>query len=178
MSETEERPEVAEMAQPTLFGFPTDDYRDQHRVYVPREALHDLAHSLRQDGYQQCVDLCAVDYLSHSGRMLPVGVTPERFEVVVNLINHAKLGAGDSTGRVRLRVQVPEGDPVVHSLFDVWPGVDHMEREAFDLFGITFDGHPGLTRILLPDQWSGHPLRKDYAIGRIPVQFTAGGTER
>ena len=74
---------------------------------------------------------------------------------------------------MRLRVQVPEDDPVVPSLFDLYPGTEAMEREVFDLFGIRFDGHPDLTRILMPEDWEGHPLRKDYAVGRIPVQFKA-----
>ena len=70
-------------------------------------------------------------------------------------------------------MQVPEDDAVVPSLFDVHPGTEAMEREVFDLFGISFDGHPDLTRILMPEDWVGHPLRKDEAMGRIPVQFKA-----
>ena len=66
---------------------------------------------------------------------------------------------------------MPGGDPVVPSLFDVHPGTEAPEREVFDLFGIRFDGHPDLTRILMPEDWVGHPLRKDYGIGSIPVQF-------
>ena len=73
--------------------------------------------------------------------------------------------------RLRLRVQVPESDPTVPTLFEVHPGTEGMEREVFDLFGISFEGHPDLTRILMPEDWQGHPLRKDYAIGDIPVQF-------
>ncbi|MFN8050201.1 MAG: NADH-quinone oxidoreductase subunit C [Acidimicrobiales bacterium] len=125
-----------------------------------------LVTALRADGYWQCIDLCAVDYLTHPGRTtLPAGVEPQRFEVVVSLLNHR---AGT---RVRIRVQVPESEPVVPTLFFLHPGVEAMEREAWDLFGITFEGHPDMTRILLPDEWSGHPLRKDHAIGKIPVQF-------
>jgi len=75
--------------------------------------------------------------------------------------------------RLRIRVQVPEDDPVLPSLFDLWPGTEAMERETFDMFGISFDGHPDLTRILMPEDWIGHPLRKDYGVGRIPVQFKA-----
>ncbi|MEY3147960.1 MAG: hypothetical protein RL688_1179, partial [Actinomycetota bacterium] len=76
-----------------------------------------------------------------------------------------------SRDRIRLRVQVPESDTTIASLFDLWPGTEAMEREVFDMFGISFDGHPDLTRILMPEDWDGHPLRKDYEIGRIPVQF-------
>jgi NADH-quinone oxidoreductase subunit C len=72
---------------------------------------------------------------------------------------------------VRVRLQVPGDDPVAPSLFDVHPGTEAPEREVFDLYGIRFDGHPDLTRILMPEDWDGHPLRKDYAIGAIPVQF-------
>ena len=73
--------------------------------------------------------------------------------------------------RIRLRVQVPAEDPAVASLSDVHPGAESAEREVFDMFGITFEGHPDLTRILMPEDWQGHPLRKDYDSGRIPVQF-------
>jgi NADH-quinone oxidoreductase subunit C len=72
---------------------------------------------------------------------------------------------------VRVRVQVPESDPRVASLVDVYAGTDAMEREAFDMMGIVFEGHPDLTRILMPEEWEGHPLRKDYGVGRVPVQF-------
>ncbi|MGB8385265.1 MAG: NADH-quinone oxidoreductase subunit C, partial [Dermatophilaceae bacterium] len=68
-------------------------------------------------------------------------------------------------------VQVPGDDATCPSLFDVHPGTEAMEREVFDMFGITFTGHPDLTRVLMPEDWEGHPLRKDYAVGRIPVQF-------
>ncbi len=73
--------------------------------------------------------------------------------------------------RVRVRVQVPESDPAVRRLFDVYPGTEAMEREAYDMVGIVFSGHPDLTRILMPEDWEGHPLRKDYGVGRVPVQF-------
>jgi len=66
---------------------------------------------------------------------------------------------------------VPEDEPVVPSLFDLYPGSEAMEREAFDMFGIVFANHPDMTRILMPEDWEGHPLRKDYAVGRVPVQF-------
>jgi NADH-quinone oxidoreductase subunit C len=73
--------------------------------------------------------------------------------------------------RVRVRVQVPADDAVLPTLFDLYPGTEAMEREVFDMFGVEFDGHPDLTRILMPEDWIGHPLRKDYDVGRIPVQF-------
>ena len=72
-----------------------------------------------------------------------------------------------------MRVQLGDEEPSIASLYDLYPGTEAMEREAYDMFGILFDGHPDLTRILMPDDWEGHPLRKDYAQGRIPVQFKA-----
>ena len=85
--------------------------------------------------------------------------------MVVNLLSLSE------KRRVRVRVQVPEHDPVVGSLTGLYPGTEAMEREAFDLMGIVFTGHPDLTRILMPEEWEGHPLRKDYGVGRVPVQF-------
>jgi NADH-quinone oxidoreductase subunit C len=73
--------------------------------------------------------------------------------------------------RVRIRVQAGNEAPAVDSLFPLYPGTEAMEREAFDMFGILFNGHPDLTRILMPEDWEGHPLRKDYGAGRVPVQF-------
>jgi NADH-quinone oxidoreductase subunit C len=73
--------------------------------------------------------------------------------------------------RIRVRVQLPGDDPAIPSLFDLWPGTEAMEREVYDLFGIAFVDHPDLTRILMPEDWVGHPLRKDYSTGMIPVQF-------
>ena len=126
---------------------------------------HDVVAGLRDDGFELLSDLCAVDYLTHPGRSLPDGVELARFEVAVVLTSVAK------RSKVRVRVQVPERDPVLDSLFDLYPGVEAMEREAFDMMGIAFNGHPDLTRILMPEDWEGHPLRKDYSVGRVPVQF-------
>jgi NADH-quinone oxidoreductase subunit C len=89
----------------------------------------------------------------------------ERFEVAVNLTNLR------DAQRIRVRVQVPGDDPTIASLYDLYPGTEAMEREAYDLMGVVFTGHPDLTRILLPEEWVGHPLRKDESTGRIPVQF-------
>ncbi len=77
----------------------------------------------------------------------------------------------DAGRRVRIRAGVPGADPSIPSITAIYPGANFYEREAFDLFGIDFDGHPDLTRILLPDDWEGHPLRKDYPVGSVPVQF-------
>ena len=138
---------------------------DQDVVFPSRDQYVAVVEEFRDAGFEMCSDLCAVDYLTHPPRRLPEGVTPERFEVVVNLLSLSQ------RKRVRVRLQVPGDDPVAPSLFSVYPGVEAMEREAFDLFGVLFDDHPDLTRILMPEDWEGHPLRKDYGVGRVPVQF-------
>jgi NADH-quinone oxidoreductase subunit C len=152
-------------------GVPVTHSLGQVVLHPTREELVDVVRTLRDDdGYRMCLDVCGVDYLSYSAdRGLPPGIAPERYEVVVTVISHA------ARDRLRLRVQVPADDPTCPSLFDVHPGTEAMEREAFDLFGIRFEGHPDLTRILMPEDWEGHPLRKDAAVGRIPVQFKATG---
>ncbi len=134
-------------------------------VHPDRTQYLDLVRALRDDGYQMCVDVTATDYLKHPGRALPPGVRAERFEVVVGLLSF------EPPRRIRVRVQVPESDPTLPSLYELYPGTEAMERETYDMFGIVFTGHPDLSRILMPDDWEGHPLRKDYGIGRIPVQF-------
>lgn len=136
----------------------------QRVLLVSRENYLETVTTLYNDGFNMCVDLTAVDYLAHPNRTLPSEVTMQRFEIVVNLLSMA------CKERVRLRVQVAENE-TLPSLFDVYPSVEAMEREVFDMFGVSFEGHPDLTRILMPEDWDGHPLRKDYAQGRIPVQF-------
>ena len=124
-----------------------------------------MVKALLVDGYEMVSDLTAVDYLLVPNRALPAGVAAERFEVVVNLLSLT------ARQRIRVRVQVPEADATIPTLFDMFPGTEAMEREAFDMFGIVFTDHPDLTRILMPEDWEGYPLRKDYDVGRIPVQF-------
>ena len=109
-----------------------------------------------EGGFGFLSDLCAVDW---PGR-------EERFEIVYNLTD-----LGDPA---RLRIKLPVGGedhPKVPSVTSIWPTANWHEREAFDMFGIVFDGHPDLRRILMPDEWEGHPLRKDYAMGKVPVEY-------
>jgi NADH-quinone oxidoreductase subunit C len=137
----------------------------QEVVFVPREKYHDHVSSLKSQGFEMLSDLTAVDYLTHPGRRLPLEVVPRRFEVVASLLSLSQ------RRRQRVRVQVPAEDPAVDSVWDLYPGAEAMEREVYDLFGIVFGGHPDLTRILMPEDWEGHPLRKDYSVNRVPVQF-------
>ncbi len=153
-----------------IHGCITADSRGQTVVFPTTAQYLPLMKRLLDDGYTLCSDLCGVDYLRMPGRSLPAGVAAGRFEVVVNLL------APVARRRVRVRVQLDVTDPVIGTLFDLWPGTEAMEREAYDMFGIRFDGHPDLTRILMPEDWDGHPLRKDYDVGRIPVQFKGAHT--
>ena len=166
---------VAEPATPPeeLFGLEVTRSHGQVVLFPTREQYPTVMNALHQDGYHSVIDLTGVDYLDHPGRTeLPAGIEPERFEVVVNVINHRE------RARLRLRVQVPESDPQLPSAWDLYPGTEAMERETFDMFGIVFDGHPDLSRILMPEDWIGHPLRKDYDVGRIPVQFKGAPANR
>jgi NADH-quinone oxidoreductase subunit C len=133
--------------------------------FPSREQYFDLIAALKADDFEMCVDLCAVDYLNFADRWLPGGVVATRFEVVTNLLSLSK------KQRVRVRVQAGDDRPEVASLFALYPGTEAMEREAFDLLGVLFSNHPDMTRILMPEDWEGHPLRKDYGVGKVPVQF-------
>ncbi len=156
--------------------FPGSTAADSHGqavVYVDRAALADVARFLRDEhAFTMCVDITAVDHLLSGTRHRPPGVELERFEVVANFLSHTR------NRRVRVICQVPAADPTVPSLTGVYMGTNFPERETFDLYGITFDGHPDLTRILMPDDWHGYPLRKDDAPGRVPVTFKGDPSPR
>lgn len=121
---------------------------------VPAE-YHDFVAAAKEAGFDFFVDLCGVDYLRRN----------PRFEIVLNLLSHSE------RRRLRIRVGITAVDPTLTSVTDLFPGANFYEREAFDLFGVVFTGHPDLTRVLLPDDWEGHPLRKDYAVGSVPIRF-------
>ena len=110
----------------------------------------------KKDGYEMMIDLTAVDWYRKK---------EPRFEVIVNLLSVSK------NSRLIINVAVPDEDLKIPSICEIYPGANFYEREVFDMFGIEFDNHPELTRILMPDDWTGNPLRKDYGSGRIPVQF-------
>lgn len=148
-----------------VHGCAAAESHGQHVVFPTREQYLGLLKKFLDSDFTMCSDLTAVDYLTHPGRTLPAGIVAERFEIVLNLVSITH------RDRVRIRVQVPEADAILPTAFDLWPGTEAMEREVFDMFGVSFDGHPDLTRILMPEDWDGHPLRKDYEVGQIPVQF-------
>jgi NADH-quinone oxidoreductase subunit C len=127
----------------------------QDIVHVAPADYLDLVTAARNAGFDTFVDLCAVDYLRRD----------PRFEVVV------VLGSMELRRRLRIRVGIGGSPPAISTITWVFPGANFYEREAFDLYGISFDDHPDLTRILLPDDWVGHPMRKDASVGSVPVQF-------
>jgi len=149
--------------------------RGQVVLHPDSDNYHELVEALSADGYAMCVDLTVVDYLGSDCRDLPSAVEPQRFELVVGFLDLV------NRRRVRVRTQLQGSDPSIETITDLYPGAEALEREAYDMFGVSFTGHPDPTRILMPESWDGFPLRKDYDIGRIPVQFkepTAGGRGR
>jgi NADH-quinone oxidoreductase subunit C len=125
--------------------------RDEMTVYVDRSSLREACALLRDDA------ACAFNFLSDLTCVDWFPAEP-RFEVVYHLLSIAK------KERVRLKVKLDSASPVVDSVTPVWPGANYFEREVFDLFGIRFSGHPYLRRLLMPEDWEGHPLRKDYPV--------------
>ena len=124
--------------------------------HVDVKNYHQDIQTLFNEGYEMMVDLTAVDWFRKK---------EPRFEVVVNLLSLSK------NKRKTIKVKVDDKTLTIPSITDIYPGANFYEREVFDMFGILFENHPELTRILMPDDWIGYPLRKDYGSGRIPVQF-------
>ena len=136
----------------------THDYRGDHTAVLAREAIVPALRFCRDEpdlAFDLLADLTAVDYLTFPGRE-----DGPRFEVVYHLysvaLNH----------RLRLKVQVEQDDAVVPTATGLWPIANWLEREVWDMFGIRFEGHPDLRRLLLYEEFQGHPLRKDYPITR------------
>ena len=132
--------------------------RDELTIHVRPDKVAELCQHLRDDEqhrYEMCLGVSGVDYPDQA----------ERLHVVVHLMS--------MTYRRRLRVEtaVTVEQPHVASVTSVYPTADFHERETWDMFGVVFDGHPGLTRILMPDDWPGHPQRKDYPLGGVPVEY-------
>ena len=131
--------------------------RGELTLHIKREKLVEVAKILRDSlKFEMCMGVSGVHYPHNVGREL-VAVYP-----LLSITNNH---------RIRLEVTVADSDAHIPSLVEVWAGNNWHERETFDMFGIIFDGHPGLTRILMPDDWQGHPQRKDYALGGIPVEY-------
>ena len=134
-------------------------FRDQLTFEVDRDHLRAVASALRDDEllrFELCCGVSGVHYPDDAGREL------HAFYPLLSITHNRRL---------QLEVTCPDDDPHIPSLFSVYPTCDWHEREAYDFFGIIFDGHPGLTRIEMPDDWVGHPQRKDYPLGGIPVEY-------
>ena len=132
-------------------------------ITVAPENVHATLSALKDDGYRGYVFVTCVDHLSTP----VVPEPPGRFEVVYQLRNLETLKS------IRVRAFLPGDDPHIRTVSDIFAPANWDERETWDLFGIRFDGHPDLTRILMPDDWEGHPLRRDYPVGGETVDFTS-----
>ncbi|NJQ02933.1 NADH-quinone oxidoreductase subunit C [Streptomyces zingiberis] len=133
--------------------------RGELTFHIARAHLPQVARTLRDDPalrFELCTGVSGVHYPGDTGREL---------HAVYHLrsLTHGRL--------IRLEVSAPDGDPHIPSLVEVYPTNDWHERETYDFFGLIFDGHPALTRIMMPDDWQGHPQRKDYPLGGIPVEY-------
>ena len=150
---TQAYPGVAEAVERSIVD------RGELTLHVRREKLSELAQQLRDDQdlrFEFLSSLSGVHYPIDAGRELHV-----IYELTSMTHNR----------RIRLEVAAPDADPHVPSVVAIWPTADFQERETWDMFGVIFDGHPALTRIMMPDDWPGHPQRKDYPLGGIPVEY-------
>ncbi len=137
-------------------------HRREITFHVAREHLRAVIGQLRDDPslrFEMCSSVSGVHYPDDTGREL---------HAVYHLLSMTH------NRRVRVEVSAPDADPHIPSVTEQYPTADWHERETWDMFGIIFDGHPALTRILMPDDWPGHPQRKDYPLGGIPVEYKGG----
>ena len=133
-------------------AYATSQFRDNFRLHVAAERVYDCLECLKDDcGFDMLIDITAVDYLNYAGAR-------DRFGVVYALLNTA------SGQRVYVKTAVNEPELRLPSVFPLWKGADWLEREVYDMFGIEFTGHPDLRRILMPDEFTAFPLRKDYPL--------------
>ncbi len=138
--------------------------RGEITFYVRRESVLEMCRTLRDEPglrFEFCSSISGVDYGTADG----TGDVAQRLHVVYHLLSMTY------RRRIRLEVAVDVDDAHVPSVVEVYPTADWHERETWDMFGVIFDGHPALTRILMPDDWEGHPQRKDYPLGGIPVEY-------
>ena len=155
--------EVADALEPAFDGpWSVVVHRKEITFHVRREDLLAVMQLLRDDPklrFELCTGVSGVHYPDDTGAEL---------HAVYHLLSMTH------NRRVRVEVSVPDADPHLPSTIAIYPTNDWHERETYDMFGLIFDGHPGLTRILMPDDWPGHPQRKDYPLGGIPVEYKGG----
>ncbi|HLI62379.1 MAG TPA: NADH-quinone oxidoreductase subunit C [Terriglobales bacterium] len=152
LEQLKDRPEVAALLAANAAAVAGAKFdRNELTIWVDRLALRDACRTLKNDPqlqYNALADVTCVDWYPRE----------PRFEVVYQLFSIP------NKKYLRLKVRLPGDDPNVDSLTPIWPGANFFEREVFDLFGVRFDEHPNLKRIMMPDDWEGHPLRKDYPV--------------
>lgn len=150
LKQLKDSPAVAALQGASLLESAKFD-RDELTIYVNRADIKQACETLRdrpETSFNFLSDITCVD----------VFPSEPRFEVIYHLLSHSQ------KDRVRLIARVPGGDPSIESLMGLWPSANFFEREVFDLFGVRFLGHPNLRRIMMPEDWEGHPLRKDYPV--------------
>jgi NADH-quinone oxidoreductase subunit C len=133
----------------------TSFFRERATLEVSPQSIRAVLGHLRVKGYAHMASLHGVDYYPEEPRL---GVQYELLSM-------------EDLDRITVKLRVPTDAARVESVTPDWPTANHQEREVFDMFGVVFDGHPALTRILMPDDWDGHPQRKDYPLGGIPVEY-------
>jgi NADH-quinone oxidoreductase subunit C len=131
-------------------------FRERATIDVAPASVHGVLERLKGQGYSFLASLHGVDYLPEEPRL----------GVLYELLDMARVD------RITIRTRVTTGEATVPSVCDLWPGADHPEREVYDMFGVVFDGHPDLRRILMPEDYEGHPQRRDFPVGGEPVLFT------
>ena len=146
-----------------------DEERGEASATIAAEALFDTCGWLKEmHGFARLSDITAVDTLVYPVAMPgQIARGTPRFGIIYHLATQPP-----SATRLRLRVFVPESAAVVPSVISLWPGANFFEREIYDLMGIAFTGHPDLRRIMMPEEWVGHPLRKDMSVGGEPIEFS------
>jgi NADH-quinone oxidoreductase subunit C len=134
----------------------TEFFREKAALHIPPKAIRPVLEFLRGKGFRALMSVHGLDYYPQEPRL---GVQYELLDM-------------DALDRITVKLRVPTDDPHVDSVTPEWPTADHQEREVFDMFGVVFDGHPDLRRILMPEDYEGFPQRRDFPIGGEPVLFT------
>jgi NADH-quinone oxidoreductase subunit C len=140
----------------------TEFFRGKAALHVPPAAIRPVLEFLREKGFRALMSVHGLDYYPVEPRL---GVQYELLDM-------------DALDRITVKLRVPTDDPHVDSVTPDWPTADHQEREIYDMFGVVFDGHPDLRRILMPEDYEGFPQRRDFPIGGEPVLFTKDGAQR
>ncbi len=148
-------------------GFVVYEAHDLLHIELPLADFREAMAAFKEMGFNYLADVIGIDYLEYPEEK------PERFAVVYELVSLPGYKDGDGS-RIYPRVWVPEKNPRLPSVVDLWPSANFPEREVFDLFGLVFEGHPDLRKILTPDDYEGHPLRKDHPLGETPTLFKDG----